>query len=94
MNRVGTPMRVAVSVAAFLASLSLVAWRQGRAYEVMSRLDHTRNEISLAQAEHGDLEQQVQYLGSRGHVVPQARERLGMHVADAGDLVMLAGPGK
>lgn len=94
MNRVGTPMRIAVSVAAFLASLSLVAWRQGRAYEVMSALDHARDEISLAQAERSDLQSDVQAYQSRAWVLPQARERLGMHVADAGEMVMLAGTGK
>ncbi len=94
MNRVGTPMRVAVSVAAFLASLSLVAWRQGRAFEVMGDLDNARNEISLAQAERLDIEAQVVYLVSRAHVVPQARARLGMHVAGAGEQVILAGARK
>ncbi len=89
MNRVGTPVRVALSVAAFLASLSLVAWRQGRAFDVMTQLDEVREENSLAVAERAELERSVQWLRSRARVVPDARERLGMEVADAAQLVIL-----
>ena len=91
MNRVGTPVRLALALAAFLASLSLVAWRQGRAFRVMAELEDTRNELSLAEAERAEVVRNVQYLESRQRVVPEARERLGMQVADGGQLVILMG---
>lgn len=94
MNRVGTPLRIAVSVAAFLASLSLVAWRQGRGYEVMTNLVVARDDISLAHAERADMEREIQGLRSRARVVPAAREQFGMHVADASEMVILDGTGQ
>jgi len=91
MNRIALPSLVAIAVAAFLASLSLVAWRQVRALEVLEELEEIRNEESLATAELTDLEGRVRYLESRGRVVPEARERLGMHLPDGSELVILPG---
>lgn len=91
MSRALGPIRVALAVAALLASLSLVAWRQSRALETMEALDHVRRERSLTLAERAELERRIHYLESRARVVPAARERLGMHMPDASEIVYLPG---
>ena len=87
--RISTPGLVALSVAALLASLSLVAWRQSRAFEAHSVLDGVRRERSVAEAERGELLRRIQYLESRGRVVPEARNRLGMHTPAASEIALL-----
>lgn len=91
MSRVGGPSRVALAVAFLLASLSLVAWRQGRALETLARLDELRREVEVARAERTELLRHARYLESRARVVPAARERLGMHLPDATEIVYLPG---
>jgi len=91
MNRIAVPSLVAIAVAAFLASLSLVAWRQVRTLEVLEELEEIRSEEALATAELTELEGRVRYLESRGRVVPEARERLGMHIPAGSEMVMLPG---
>lgn len=91
MNRIGGPSRVALAVAFLLASLSLVAWRQSRAFETLTRLDELRSETSLARAERAELVRRAGYLESRGRVVPAARERLDMHLPEASEIVYLSG---
>ncbi len=83
--------RAALAVAALLASLSLVAWRQARALEALAALDGVRQARVLAVAEKAELERRIQYLESRGRVVPAARSRLGMHTPDASEMVILPG---
>ena len=91
MNRVAGPSLVALAFAAFLGSLSLVAWRQARALEVLQDLEEVRSEEALAAAELTDLERRVRYLESRGRIVPEARDRLGMHVPMETEIVYLPG---
>lgn len=91
MSRMSGPSRVALAVAFLLASLSLVAWRQSRAFETLATLDELRRETSLARAERAELVRRIRHLESRGRVVPAARERLGMHLPDASEIVYLSG---
>lgn len=91
MKRLSTSSRAALSVAALLASLSFVAWRQGRGMEVLETLDRVRDDIALATAETSELRRRIQYLESRGRVVEEARRRLGMHTPDAVEQMMLPG---
>lgn len=91
MNRLSGPSFVALAVAALLAALSLVAWRQSRALEALADLEHVRREISLVEAERADLLRRIQYLESRQRVVPAARAQLGMHTPDASEMVILSG---
>ncbi len=91
MTRIGGPSRAALAVACLLASLSLVAWRQSRALETLAALDEVRQETSLARAERAELLRRVRHLESRGRVVPLARERLGMHMPHASEMVYLQG---
>jgi cell division protein FtsL len=89
--RLSPSSRTALCVSALLASLSLVAWRQSRAMEVLEEVDRARKEIALARAEQAELNRRIQYLGSYGRVVSDARRRLRMHVPDASEQVLLAG---
>lgn len=81
--------KAALVVAALLASLSLVAWRQGRALEELRELDRFRKEIALAGAHGSELRRTIQYLESYGRVVPAARARLGMDIPDASEIEFL-----
>jgi cell division protein FtsL len=81
----------ALMVAALLASLSLVTWRQARSREALEELDTIRREVSLAKAERDELEHRIQILESRSRVVPEARERLGMRTPGSGEIVLLSG---
>ncbi len=89
--RLSGPSRTALAMAALLIALSLVTWRQARAREALVELDTLRREISLVQAENGELERRIAHLESRGRVVAAARERLGMHTPTAREIVLLSG---
>lgn len=70
--------RAALAMAALLAALSVIAWRQGRAYELRRELDAVRGELSLAQSERAQLSRDVRVLQSRERIVRVARELLGL----------------
>jgi hypothetical protein len=91
MTRLAGTSMVALATAALLASLSLVTWRQARAMESLEKLDGIRRELSLGESERADLLGSVRVLESRGRVVPEAREELGMRMPDASEIVILAG---
>lgn len=81
----------ALAVAALLAALSLVTWRQARALEALQALDAIERELSLVEAERAGLHRRIQTLESRGRVVPAARDRLGMRTPSAGEIILLEG---
>jgi cell division protein FtsL len=83
--------RVALAVAAFLASLSLVSWRQREALDTMAALDSLRQELALEVSTLEELESRILHLESWGRVVPEAERRLGMRKAGASDIVYLPG---
>ena len=94
MIELGPFLRAAFALVALLASLWGVTWRQSRALEAMAHLDEVRRQTSVAEAERVDLERSIQVLESRARVVPEARERLGMHIAASTELVILPGETK
>lgn len=81
---------VALAVAAFLASLSLVSWRQVKALEALERVDSLRQEQALGVAVREELEGRILHLESWGRVALDAEQRLGMKKASAGDMVHLS----
>lgn len=91
MIELGPFVRAGFAVVCLLSSLWMVTWRQSRAFEELARLDELRRQISVAQAEVVDLERTIQVLESRARIVPEARERLGMHIAASDELVILPG---
>ncbi len=93
-GRVNDLLRLAAGMFAailLLGSLGLVTWRQSRALETLGRLDAIRGQTSVAVAEQVELERHIQWLESRGRVVPEARDRLGMHTPGASEQVILSG---
>ncbi len=91
MRRMGDSKRVALALAALLAALSVVTWRQMRALEALEELHDLGQRIEVVSAVRKDLLGEIQYLESRGRVVPEARERLGMHTPAAHEIVYLSG---
>ncbi len=91
--RLSTPGAVALGVAALLAALSFVTWRQARVLEALAEVDRLQRELSLVEAERGELSRSLQFLETRGRVVPEAREQLGMRSPEASEIVILPGGG-
>jgi cell division protein FtsL len=89
MSRLSATLMLTLSVAAFLAALSVVAWRQGPAREVMADRERVREAIALESEVRAELIDEIVHLESRRRVVRDARERLGMHIPDTRDLVLL-----
>jgi cell division protein FtsL len=81
--------RAAVTLALLVCALGFVTWRQSRALEANRVLDDLRREVSVAQAEHVELERDIQVLRSRARIVPEAT-RLGLHTPDASEQIILA----
>lgn len=86
----GTSM-VALAVAAFLASLSLVSWRQRQALDTLQRVDSLQQECTLEAATREELENRIRHLESRSRLVAEAERRLGMREASSSDIVILPG---
>jgi hypothetical protein len=84
----GTSM-VGLAVAAFLASLSLVSWRQGEALRELERLEVLEQECLVETATLEELENKVRHLESWGRVVEEAESRLGMRRAESTDIILL-----
>ena len=89
MRRLAGSSLVALAVAAFLASLSLVTWRQARALQVLEWNDQLQREQSLARAEGEELRRRIHVLESRGRVVREAEGRLGMQISSSTVLLQL-----
>ena len=83
--------RLLVASLALASSLALVAWRQSRALEALEDLERARQSRALTEAELSALERHIQYLESRGRVVPEAREKLSMRTPQAREIVILPG---
>ena len=84
-------MKLALVTVVLVASLILVAWRQGQALDALAALDQVKQERALAEAERKTLERRIEFLESREHVVPAARSRLRMHTAENTEIVRLPG---
>ncbi|HSM06208.1 MAG TPA: hypothetical protein VK858_16430 [Longimicrobiales bacterium] len=77
-----TLQRMILAIAVLLASLSLVAWRQGRALGVLSELDTVRSEVGIARSHVGELNREIRGLQSRARIVDVAKDRLGLRPPD------------
>ena len=91
MKRLPTSIRVAFAISVFLGSLTVVAWRQGQAYGVMSELDGLRTEKSLEEAEGSELKQRIRLYESDAWIIEQAVARLGMHRPTGDEVRILHG---
>lgn len=82
-------IRLALAFAALLGSLTMVIWRQSRALEVLRSVDELRSARVIVEAERSELTRRIQRLESRGRVVVAARDRLGMRVPSAAEIIIL-----
>jgi cell division protein FtsL len=74
----------------FLSALSLVTWRQSRAFEALAEVDRLEISLSLAESERTDLLRRIQGLANRPRISSVAQERLGMHHPDDSEMVLLS----
>jgi cell division protein FtsL len=93
MKRLAGTSLVALATAALLAALSLVSSRQSKSLETLGTLDQLRRERSLEAAERDELQRRIQALESRGRVISEAQQRLGLKIPKAGEIVYLEGDG-
>ena len=82
---------LALGFASILASLSVITWRQSRAFEALATLDEVRRDLSFAKAERTELDRRIQGLESRARISSVAVEHLGMHHPNASEIVLLTG---
>ena len=80
--------RAALAMAALLASLSLVAWRQGRAYEAREALEELRTELALSRSSQLELKGEIRFLTSRERIRRVAEARLGLK-APSGQVIVV-----
>lgn len=85
------PMVAVVAAVVFFASLSAVAWRQGRAREVMEAREQLRIEVAMQKDVLGEREQEVRSLESRRHVTLQSETSLGMRMPWDAEVIHLTG---
>lgn len=77
--RGGAMHRLTFAVAILMASLSLVAWRQGQAFDLQEELEAAGDQVVEARAEQVQLEKDITYLSSRERITEVAGERLDLH---------------
>ena len=82
---------MAIGLGGLLASLSLVTWRQSRAFEALADLDEVRHDLSVAESEETELRRRIQGLEGRSRISRVARGLLGMHQPAASEMVLLTG---
>lgn len=93
MSGPGT-LRVALALVAFLASLSLVIWRQSQALELLGELDAVRSRRAAVESQKSQLVSRIQYLESRSRIAEVAGARWGMRVPQSDEeFVILVRPG-
>jgi C4-dicarboxylate-specific signal transduction histidine kinase len=93
MMRGNGAIRIGVACALLFASLSLVVWRQSRAFEELRGLDAARSARAVLQAERAELQREIQRLESRPRVVAAAGARLGLRVPTHSEMVILTRAG-
>ena len=85
-----TPSLFALGFSGLLSALSLVTWRQSRAFEALVELDGVERALSLAESERAELLRRIEGLDSRTRISSVAQERLGMHRPTDSEMVLLS----
>ncbi|HEX2167787.1 MAG TPA: cell division protein FtsL [Longimicrobiales bacterium] len=94
MKRGTGAIRMGIACAMLFGSLSMVVWRQSRALEELRGLDAARAERALLQAEHSELQREIQRLESRTRIVAVAREKFGLRTPAGDEIVFLQAPSR
>jgi len=82
-------IRAALLFAAFMASLTLVVWRQSRALQMLGDLEVVRSQRASEEARRAAVARELEALESRARVGRAARERLGMRLPSGSELIIL-----
>ncbi len=91
MRSQGT-LRIAIACATLMGSLSMVVWRQSRSMEALRVLDKARAEHVMLESSRAVLVREIQDLESRNRIVATASARLGLHVPNGSEIVILQLP--
>lgn len=78
-----------MALVVLVASLGAVVWRQSRALDASEALAVAELERDAVEAEIAALVERIQQLESRGRVLREAKDRLGMRVPGAEEIVIL-----
>lgn len=89
MRSLAGTSRVALAVAALLASLSFVSWRQKEALDTLRDLEGLEQETRLEEATRDELEGRIRLLQSRSRVIREAERRLGLREPEDSEVVTL-----
>ena len=84
------PSLLVLGFSVLLSALSLVTWRQSRAFESLAELDGVERSLSLAESERAELLRRIQGLDSRTRISSVAQEHRGMHRPEASEMVLLS----
>lgn len=85
---------VVVAVAAVVAALAAVAWRQSTTRETMEEVARAERELAVALDEHEEVLRELVALESRSWVTPQAAIRVGLRPPAESELVITTGAGR
>lgn len=91
MSRFPTSLMMALCVALFLSSLSMVAWRQGRARVVMEEREAVLGAIAMELDERTRLLDQIRHLQSYSRIRRVAADQLGLRIPADSSIVFLFG---
>ena len=84
-------LKAALGVAALVAALTTVAWRQATARDTLTRLEQVELQLTLAADEREELTRHLSLIEGRRWVVREASERIGLRPATDRELVYLLG---
>lgn len=87
----GTVVRAGVALAAMLAALAFVAWRQSTTRETMQGLQEIQRDLAIAADEREELVRRLTQLEARPRIAAEAARRLGLRPPSDHEVVMPAG---
>ena len=91
MTRERIIARAILAVAALLASLTVVAWRQSAARAVLAELDAAERELAELSETRSELARVLDAMEARPWVAAEAGRRLGMRAPAEHELVITSG---
>lgn len=91
MSRKRRAPTVIFALAAVLAALAAVAWRQSTTRETMEELARTERELAVANDEREEVLRDLVAIESRRNVTVEAARRLGLRPPTGSELVITSG---
>lgn len=91
MNRRPRAGRVVLAIAAVLAALAVVAWRQSATRETMQDLDRADRELAVARDELEEVRRELVAVESRRWIAAEAVRRLGLRPPTQREVILTSG---